>query len=480
VTPVGERTRKVTVNAPQDIDRDTYSLLITCRMGSEVLCLTDGPCYSLPIIDIPRWQRIAEQINNTVNGLWNLDAYSVCTLLPDSATDACSSRQFQVMESLRPEQMLPKAARWVPVSALVPASFRDSEHSAGFRAALGSIAAYAANPNLGPFARPGWLRDLFGWIQDQLDPLNLRLTGPFRQLTASPTFSLIRFETNGPAVWFKAVGGTNVREYGIITALAPLFPFFLPRIIATRPEWSAWLTIEADGTSPDADSDFAVWNAVSTKLAALQVASLQQTDRLLSVGCRDLSVNALLNCVDEFFATMQELMRRQTKTPPPILTSGELLALADRVKQVLSGLAASGIPATLNHLDFNPGNVLVYDRHCIFIDWAEAAIGHPFLTFEYLLEYFTRLCPERLVQRADLISTYLEKWDPYVSLSAASRCLSLTPLAAIFAHATSNRIWRDPARLANPHTEGYFRSLTRRMKREADALETRNLECVQR
>jgi len=480
VTPVGERTRKVTVNAPQDIDRDTYSLLITCRMGSEVLCLTDGPYYSLPIIAIPRWQRIAEQINNTVNGLWNLDAYSVCTLLPDSATDACSSRQFQVMESLRPEQMLPKAARWVPVSALEPASFRDSEHSAGFRAALGSIAAYAADPNLGPFARPGWLRDLFGWIQDQLDPLNLRLTGPFRQLTASPTFSLIRFETNGPAVWFKAVGGTNVREYGIITALAPLFPFFLPRIIATRPEWSAWLTIEADGTSPDADSDFAVWNAVSTKLAALQVASLQQTDRLLSVGCRDLSVNALLNCVDEFFATMQELMRRQTKTPPPILTSGELLALADRVKQVLSGLAASGIPATLNHLDFNPGNVLVYDRHCIFIDWAEAAIGHPFLTFEYLLEYFTRLCPERLVQRADLISTYLEKWDPYVSLSAASRCLSLTPLAAIFAHATSNRIWRDPARLANPRTEGYFRSLTRRMKREADALETRNLECVQR
>lgn len=479
MTAVGQNTRKVTVNAPQDIDRDTYTLLITCRMGSEVLCLTDGPYYSLPVIDIPRWQRIAEQINNAVNGLWNLDAYSLCTLLPDSTTDACSSRQFQVMECLRPDRALPTSARWVPVSALVPASFRDSEHSAGLTAAIGSIATYAANSNLGPFARPGWLRDLFRWIQDQLGPMNFRLTGPFRQLTASPTFSLIRFETNGPALWFKAVGETNVREFRIVTVLTPLFPVFLPRIIATRPEWSAWLTMEADGKSPDADSDFAVWKAVSTSLAALQVASLQQTDRLLSVGCRDLTVNALLSSVDEFFATMQELMRRQAKTPPPILTSAELFALADRVKQVLSGLAASGIPVALNHLDFNPGNVLVHNQHCIFIDWAEAAIGHPFFTFEYLLEYFTRLCPERRARRADLISTYMEQWASYVSLSAASHCLSLTPLAAIFAHATSNKIWRDPARLSNPHTEGYFRSLTRRMKREADALENRNLQCVQ-
>ncbi len=467
------------MSARQQIDRDTYSLVITRRGRSELLCLADGPHYSLPSVEIPRWQRVAERINNAVKERWNLDAYSLSTCcLSDPLRDAASFTQFQVMECVRPDCQLPPKAYWAPVSALMPTSFRDSGYLRAIHAALGESGAHPASKNPGPFSKPGWLRDLCEWIQEQLRPLNLRLTGQFRQLTASPTFNLIRFETDGPALWFKAVGEPNVHEFKIVSTLATLFPLFLPRIIATRPEWNAWLMTEAEGTSPDAASDFAVWKAVSARLAQLQTASPQETDRLLAVGCRDLSTPSLLDRVDEFCATMDELMNRQTKTPPPILTSSELFALSGRLKEALLALAASGIPTALNHLDFNPGNVVVSDGNCVFLDWAEAAIGHPFLTLEYLLEHFKRLYPESPARHTELISTYAQTWQAHASPSAISRSLSLAPLAAVFAYAVSNETWRDPARLDNPQTAGYFRSLARRMKREADGLENRSLECM--
>ena len=466
------------MSGQQQIDRDTYLLIITRRYGSELLCFPDGPHYSLPSVDIPRWQRVAEQINSAVKERWNLDAYSLFTIPCDPPADTSSSTQFQVMECIRSNGQVPPMAYWVPLSSLTDTSFRDSGNFRKIHAALREIETHSTSQNSGPFATPGWLRDLCLWIQQQTGPLNFRLTGQFRQLTASLTFNLIRFETNGPALWFKAVGEPNIHEFRIVSTLATLFPSFLPRIVASRPEWNAWLMTEAEGTTPAADFDFANWKTVSARLAELQTTSLHETPRLLSVGCRDISAASLLSCVDDFFAAMDELMKHQTKTPPSVLTPQELLALSGRLKDVLSALAASGIPDALNHLDFNPGNLLVSDGHCVFIDWAEAAIGHPFLTFQYLIEHFKRLCPESLSRQAELTSSFAEQWERYASPLAVSRSLSLAPLAAVFAHAVSTGDWRDPARLANPKTAGYFRSLTRRMKREADALKNRSPECM--
>ena len=460
----------------KQIDRDTYGLIITRRNGSELLCFADGLHYSLPSVDIPRWQRVAEQINNAVKESWNLDAYSLSTFLRGKPAETFFPSQFQIMECIRPNGHVPHLAHWIPLSSLTDSSFRDSGILPNIHSALGQSAKHANNRCMRPFATAGWLRDLCLWIQEKIDPMNLRLTGQFRQLTASPTFNLIRFETNGPALWFKAVGEPNIHEFRIVSTLASLFPSFLPRIVASLPERNAWLMAEAEGASPGVN--FAHWNTVSARLAELQTMSVQSTAQLLAVGCRDIGSASLLWSVDDFFRTMDELMQRQTKTPPSILSSGELLALSNGLKDALSALSASGIPDALNHLDFNPGNILVSDHHCTLIDWAEAAVGHPFITFEYLLEYFTRNNPECRSRQAELTSSYAERWERFASPSAISRALSLAPMVAVFAYAVSSGIWRDPARLADPRTAGYFRGLARRLKREADALENRSFECA--
>ena len=384
------------------------------------------------------------------------------------------------MESMSSSGSLPPEACWVALSALTDTSFHDPVQYRQVISALQNIDAACVRRHPAPFQRLGWLAELSLWIEQQIAPLGIRLTGRFRQLTASPSFSLVRFETTGPAVWFKAVGQPNVREFHIILSLTQLFPAFLPVVIASRPEWNAWLAIEARGTSPDALSEFAVWKSITVNLAQLQVASVGEFKRLLDTGLCNIGPEALLSRVDEFFAVMAELMRQQIIDSPRRLTVGEIYVLKDQVRETLTTLANRRLPVALNHLDFNPGNILVDDHHCTFVDWAEAAIGHPFFTFEYLLEHFNRLYPQSLSHQAELTAEYARVWGRYAPQVDISHSLSLAPLAAVFAYATSSGIWHQAAHLSTPQTAGYLRSLTRRMKREADALASRSLECLSR
>ena len=467
------------MNTQQQDERDTYLLIITRRNGSELLCLPDGPYHSLPCVDIPRWERVAEPIRDAVKATLNLDAYSLFTCPREPPTGETPGTLFQVMECVHPDAPLPPTASWAPFRSLTIASFRDAEHSRRICNALRTLSHHDESRSEGPFAKPGWLREMCSWIAQQIEPMKIRLTGNFRQLNGSSSFSLMRFETTGPAVWFKAVGKPNSHEFDIVSILAALFPAYLPPILAVRPEWNAWLMAEAEGTSPDCDSNFSTWETISARLAELQIASLHEVPRLISAGCRDIRVSSLLNCVEEFFTIMDILMKQQIKTPPSVLTSEELLNLKKRIKEILSSLAASGIPDTLNHLDLNPGNIFVSGEHCTFIDWAEAAIGHPFLTFQYMLEHLTRLRPDyNPYQREELVSAYASQWHRFAPPSAVSRALALAPLIAVFAYTVSTGTWREADTFANPRVAGYFRSLVRRMKREADAFENRSLECT--
>jgi hypothetical protein len=466
------------LSTQQQDDRNTYLLIITRRNGSELLCLPDGPYHALPSVEIPLWERAAEPIRNILKTHLTLDAYSLFTCPREPPTGETSRILFQVMECVHPDGPLPPTASWVPFRSLTIASFRDAEHARRISNALRSLSHHDESRIEGPFAKPGWLREMCTWIAQQIEPMKIRLTGNFRQLNASSSFNLMRFETTGPAVWSKAVGKPNSHEFNIVSILAALFPEFLPPIIAVRPEWNAWLTTEAEGNSPDADSSFSVWSIIAARIAELQIASLHETPRLTAAGCRDVRVSSLLNCADKFFAIMAELMKQQTKTPPSILTSTQLFRLKEQIKESLCLLAATGIPDALNHLDFNPGNIFVSGDRCTFIDWAEAAIGHPFLTFEYLLEHLTRLRPDHADRREELVSAYASKWERFAPPSAVSRALALTPLVAVFAYAVSANTWREPETFTSPRVAGYFRSLVRRMKREANALENRSLECT--
>jgi hypothetical protein len=96
---------------------------------------------------------------------------------------------------------------------------------------------------------------------------------------------LIYAATNGPGVWFKAVGEPNLREYAVTCALNQLGSAYLPQILAMHDGWHGWLALEISGHRLDEIWDIRYWKNAANSLAALQLESLGSTEALLPAGC---------------------------------------------------------------------------------------------------------------------------------------------------------------------------------------------------
>jgi Ser/Thr protein kinase RdoA (MazF antagonist) len=452
---------------------NTYRLLIERRNGSEILLVPDGHLFALPAVEIPPWERVAPQVTNALEKNWNIETYCLFSPALEHSRRNCTDRKYQLLETCHPDATLPRAWSWTEIASLSENMFANLDDFRIIHSAMKELAAYASGSIPGFFGKARWLEEVFAWIEQTIDPLGLCLTGQFRQLNASPTFSLIRFETNGPALWFKAVGEPNLHEYSATLTLAKFFPACVPKIIATQADWNAWLTTEAQGAHPDENSAGETWATVAKRLAELQFSSLGQTLHVLDAGFRDVRICSLVELVDPFLENMAGLMEQQTTNSPPRLLRPEIQTLGTELQELLSDFETLAIPNTLGHLDLNPGNILVSGDRCVFLDWAEGSVGHPFLTFQYLLEHLKQLRPADESSKRKMLSTYTEVWRSVLNPREIAEGLAAAPLLAVLAYAVAGDAWRDPARLSQPHISGHLRSLTRRMKREVALLSNR-------
>lgn len=465
------------LTTPEQTECETYRVVVLGQSGTEVLVVPDGDRFALPSVNIPRWQRVAENLTAAVRTDWGEEV--VCLFEPDASasTDATGIR-YQATEHWRVSGNPKMPTQWAPLSSLSHDSLIGSSDYLAIQQSIARCSAEGKESPAGPFARLGCFKELREWVQTVIEPLGFHLDGNVRQLNASPTFSLVRFETNGPALWFKAVGEPNQKEFSIACMLAQLFPNYLPGVLATRPEWNGWLTREAPGELLCEVQEDAVWHRAATALARLQIESLDHSALILGAGARDLGAATLSKLIHPFTETMAQLMDQQTKVPPAALGREELLLLGDRIQSALDALEALGIPETLGHLDLNPGNIIVSPSRCSFLDWVEAYVGNPFFSFQYLLEHLRRTGKADSAVETRLIESYCAPWEEVVPPVTVSEALELAPLLAIFAYAAGSNAWENPERSREPATAGYLRSLTRRMNREANQLSDRRSMCL--
>jgi hypothetical protein len=454
-------------------DKDNYRLIVFDPSGTAVLLESKGNEHQLPKIEIPQFIRPAQEITNLVLNNWGM---STVFLFSELLEQKSGTSYFAVLESEDGIRQHPRNTNWFTIhhalsNLILPKQERQALN-ASYRKAVHGICAGPQEP----FCRVGWMRGLEEWVQTVIQPLGMELKS-HKQLNGCETFSLIRFATTGNPVWFKAVGEPNLREYSISQTLARLFPNYAPRVLATKPEWHGWLMEGAGGASLNEMSRISAWQSAVEALAQLQIASISNTEELLRAGCRDLSTSRLLKQVDPFLAVMANLMKQQTKCPPKILNRNELEQLGTTVKDALNCVTALQLPETLGHSDFNPGNIIFGAERCVFIDWAEAHVGLPFLTFEYFLAHLRKDYSQFEPFEADLRTRYLKALRSIASPTQMAEACLFSPLLAVYAYAVSSNVWRDAERLKIPGFQGYLRSLTRRMKQEADLLQRRRVEC---
>jgi hypothetical protein len=465
------------MGTPNDTALDTYRLLITRRSGSEILAVGNGPSWSLPRTEIPSQQRPAEQLTAAIRKSFELETY--CLFVPSPVSSGCleSNTNYVLMESIKQNDPAPCGSYWMPASIFDHDS--DVEEAKAVKEALEELNSYAAGEKPGPFGRAGWLRELFRWAEEQVAPLGIRLTGNFRQLNASPTFSLIRLETNGVALWFKATGKPNEHELAIALSLARLFPSYVPRVLGVHSAWNGWLSAEAPGIELDEIAECSAWERAAESLANLQISSIGKCSELLEGKCKDLRLGRLAECIDAFFARMGEFMGAQEKPSPASLAKSEFASLREGLADACELLESFHLPDTLGHIDFNPGNILVSADRCVFLDWAEGCVANPFLTFEYLRQHMERSSLEGPAVGARITAAYLRPWQAFFSPEDLRRAMAIAPLVAVFAYAVASDRWRSPDSLHHPIVAGYLRSLTRRMYREAIQVAERSAPCLE-
>jgi hypothetical protein len=458
-------------------NQQTYRLIVTRQGAAELLLKANGPSWSLPEVSVRSGERLAVQLNEVVRSSLGLEAY--CLFVPRFSGPAEAAREamFAVMESVGRNGSAPGRTRWVPTRSAVRATWLPSDESDGLESSLEEMGRHIAEPRKRPFARPGWITELFEWTQDQIAPLEVRLTGGFQQLNAGPSFSLMRIETTGRALWFKAAGEPNVHELAVTCALARLFPSYLPELLSVRPAWNGWLSRECQGAALDTFADVSAWTRTASTLAALEIASIGTSRELLASGCRDLTLTALASRIDPFLARMNERMTLQKRAPPAILSSSDLAFLRDELERACSILEDLGLPDVLGHIDFNPGNVVISPEKCVFLDWAEGSVVIPFITFSYLREHVLRSLTGIAGAEEQVAHAYLSLWQPLLSRCDIARGMDLASMVAVFAYALSIDEQRSSGIPEGSAPAGFLRSLARRMHREAVGIKTRRELC---
>jgi hypothetical protein len=122
------------------------------------------------------------------------------------------------------------------------------------------------------------------------------------------------------------------------------------------------------------------------------------------------------------------------------------------------------IPDSVIHNDLNTGNILVDNDRAVLIDWAEAYIGVPFVSFQHLRIQAKEkgLSPIDLEQ---LTSIYKQSWRKCLSEAVIERGLALIPPVAIISYV----LGRDPTFTSPyrtvPVVQNFARTLARHLMR---------------
>lgn len=460
----------------QQADHESYRLIIFSEDRGNVLVLAGKAGFRVPSVEIPHWHRVAETLTAAVRSKWGCTAISL--FAPDISVSGSGPTPncYQVMECVIQGEKHACNAAWTLTRTLARDSFQEEDDYKALQRSLTETSARETDPE-SPFARCGWFSELRGWVADAIKPLGLCLGESFCQFNASPSFSLIRFETNGPAVWFKAVGEPNQREFPITLKLSHLFPGYVAEILRTQPACNGWLSREAKGTNLTETKEITNWIVVAEALARFQIESIPKIAPIAQAGAHDLRGDRLSTLVQPFLDTMARLMEQQTKVPPTILSQHDLALLGIRIQDSLTLMEELGVADGLGHLDLNPGNIIVSESECVFLDWAEAYVGHPFFSFEYLLEHFRHVVGRDAALESQLIASYVTAWEQVLPGDVITKALALAPLLAVFSYAAGTNGWKDERRLQDPKVAGYFRSLARRMNREAIQFSDRGSTC---
>ncbi|MFJ2214256.1 phosphotransferase family protein [Streptomyces sp. NPDC101062] len=273
-----------------------------------------------------------------------------------------------------------------------------------------------------PWRQPGWRPRAVAVIDARLSAAGLRRTGPVEDVKRWALSAVLRCPTSGGAVFHKQSLPSLAHEGRVLALLADRHPGLVPEVLPPGPPDEGWCTrgvaLRPGTELPDAERGRAL-----AVLGAVQRDWLGRTTDLTAAGCWVRTGHALAGLAP--LSERSDLFGPDSGLPDP-LSASESVRLAEvcaRLPELCAALATAPPGESLVHGDLHPGNwgVTHATGRTVFLDWAEASVGHPFLDVAAAL----RSCPDPGV-RSRALDRYFASWSP---LMPAAECREVWRLA---------------------------------------------------
>ncbi|MFJ8042053.1 phosphotransferase [Kitasatospora sp. NPDC096147] len=212
-----------------------------------------------------------------------------------------------------------------------------------------------ADPLRALWATPDGLRAALDWAAERAGA-----TGPVRQEKSWNLSGLYRLPVGEGAAWLKTTPPFAVDEALVIRHLASVAPESVPAVLAAEP--GRLLLGDAPGVDCWGLPEDGMLAAVP-RLAAAQAALAGRAD-----GLPDRTPRTLVSAFAELLPRLTGLTTEERTAAARLLT--ELPSIVDE-------LAACGLPETLVHGDFHPGNWRYDGERTTLIDFSDSYLGHP-------------------------------------------------------------------------------------------------------
>jgi Ser/Thr protein kinase RdoA (MazF antagonist) len=214
-----------------------------------------------------------------------------------------------------------------------------------------------------PWARLDGVRELLGWAEGTLEEAGRRMTGPAGQRRTWNLSGLFQLPTaTGPA-WLKATPRFAADEASVIAAFARVDPTLVPPVIGAAP---GRVLLEHLPGEDCWDASPPVFTSAVQRLTAAQAAL---AGRLPGIpGLPDRRPPALTAQIGALLdgPVAGELSAGETAAARGLLNRFPLLE-------------ECGLPDTVVHGDFHPGNWRSDGGPPVIVDWADAHLGNPVL-----------------------------------------------------------------------------------------------------
>ncbi|HEY0006863.1 MAG TPA: phosphotransferase [Pyrinomonadaceae bacterium] len=415
-----------------------YHVILPRADQPQILLLQDANGgWSLPHFELQGHHESSEvsQVNERIRDLLGISVTTLRCLYFNYEPLSSRVSALFLLESLAHDWLPPSGACWAGREELTSLKLSGPGQRIFLESWLAEKEAGSIPPGRVPWAREGWFEEAAGWIKKELAGKGLALAGPIEQRRNWFRSSILRARTSGPDLYFKA-GPPQVFgcEAALTSRLAQKYPAKLPRLLAVEAARN-WLLMEDFGKVTLSEiKDAARWAEALRGYALIQIEQIEEVDQLLALGCPDLRLAVMEASVDELLADpLLPLTGRQWSRLSE-LELAELRGLIPSLKRMCARLKSYGLPETLDHGDLHDRNIIVTERDCLYFDWSDACLTHPFfgLSIFFRFQEFENFLPDVPRVRERLRDAFLSPWTsfgPMRSLvEAYELAYSLAPL----------------------------------------------------